>query len=95
MGDQVITLEYKADGMVSVCVPVPIFKLFCGFSVDHKITGGVTVKATYNIQQGRLTAAGLSQNGNKLIFPEIQCQSFQCVDRLFTGKIVLFNVFQL
>ena len=95
VGDQVIILEYKADGMVPIGVPIPIFKLFGGFTVDDQITGGIPIQATDDVEHGGFTASGLTQNGNELTFPEIQIYALEGMDRFFPGKIVLFDIFQL
>ncbi len=70
MRDQIIVLEYKTDGFISIGVPLPVGKVPGGFSVDDQIALGILIEATNNIQHGCFSAAGWSENTNKFIFAE-------------------------
>ena len=50
MRNQIIALEYKPYGMISVSIPIPVLKILGRFSVDDKITGGIVVKTANNIK---------------------------------------------
>ena len=47
---QIIALEYKADCMIPVGIPVSVFILFGRNAVDNQITGIVSVKTADNVQ---------------------------------------------
>ena len=49
VGDQVVALEYEADGVVPVGVPIPILKVFGGFAPDEQISGGVVVQTADDV----------------------------------------------
>ena len=53
--DQVVALKYKANGVVSIRVPVAVLVFFCGDSVDDKIPGVVAVQTADDIQQRGLS----------------------------------------
>ena len=55
MGNQVVALEHKTDGMVPVSVPVPVFIFLRGNTIDNQISGIVTVKTAYHIQKRSFT----------------------------------------
>ena len=62
MRDKVIALENESDRVVSVCIPVAIFELLCGFAVDDKVARGVRVQAADDVQQRGFTAARVMLN---------------------------------
>jgi len=52
MWDQVVALEYKAYGMVAVSVPILVFEIFCGGSVDDEIAACILIQpANYYIEK--------------------------------------------
>ena len=73
---QVIGLENKTDGMVSVSIPVTGFVFLGTFSVDNKISVGIFVKTAYDIQHGSLTASGRTKDRYKFAFPKLQAHTF-------------------
>ena len=93
MGDQVITLEYEADRVISIGVPVAVFEILGGASVDNEVTLGVLIQPADNVQHGSLAAAGRSQNGNEFVPSESQVNAFQSMDGIFSGEIVFFDAF--
>ena len=70
VGDQVVALENKADGVVAVGVPVPIPERLGGDAADGEVAGGVLIQTADDVEQGCLAAAGMAENGHKFIFPE-------------------------
>ena len=68
--DQVIALKYKTDGMVSMAVPIPVAKILCRFSVDNQLAAGILIQSADDIQHGRFSASGGTENGNKFAFSE-------------------------
>ena len=70
MRDQVIALEYEADGVVPVRVPVGVPVLLRADAVDQQVSVRVLVEAAENVQHRRLAAAGRSEYGNELALSE-------------------------
>lgn len=95
MGNEVITLEHKADGMIAVGIPVPVLVLLGGDAVDDQIAGIVTVQAADDIQKGGFSRTAGPQNGNEFIVPQIQAHIPQRVLHQFTGFVLLGYVFYL
>ena len=93
MGDQVITLEHEADRVISIGVPVAVFEILGGASVDNEVALGVLIQPADNVQHGSLAAAGRSQNGNEFVPSESQVNAFQSMDGVFSGEIVFFDAF--
>ena len=91
MGDQVIGLEHKADGVVSIGVPIAVSKLFGGLSVDDKIAGAVLIQATDDVQQGGFAAAGVTEDRNKFMLPKAQVNPLQGIDGEVADMIVFFD----
>ena len=77
VGDQIIALEHKADGMVTVRVPIPVGIFLGGDPVDYQIAAVITVQTTDHVQQCGFTGTAGSQNGHKLIIPERQTDTVQ------------------
>ena len=71
VGDQIITLENKTDGMVAVRIPVAVGILLRGDVVDDKISGVIPVQTSDDVQKCGFTGTGRPQDSNKLIVPEI------------------------
>ena len=92
VGDEVVALEDKADGVVAVGVPVPVPELLGGAAVDGQIAAGVLVQAADDVQQGGLAAAGVAQDGHKLVFPEAEAHPPQGGDILPGGLVELDDV---
>ena len=72
MGDQVVALEHKADGVVAVGVPIAVGVLFGGDPVDDKVTAVVPIQAADDVQQGGLTGAGRADDRQRLAL--FQCE---------------------
>ena len=93
MRDQVIRLENETDRMVTVCIPVSVLVILGGSSINDQITGGVLVKTADNVQHGRLTASGLTEDRNKFTVTEAETDALQCFHRIAACRIDLHNVF--
>ena len=78
MGDQVVALEHKADGVVAVGVPIAVGVLFGGDPVDDKVTAVVPIQAADDVQQGGLTGAGGAQDGDEFAVAQVQADIIQC-----------------
>ena len=69
VGDQVVALEHKADGVVAVGVPVPVLVLLGGDAVDDQVAGIVAVQAADDVEEGGFAGAAGAQDGDELIVP--------------------------
>ena len=58
VGDEVVALEYEADGVIAVGVPCRIIVFFCRNVVDDQITAGVLIQSADDVEQGSLSASG-------------------------------------
>ena len=93
--DQVIGLEDKTDGMISVCVPVRISELSCRSSVDDQVSGAEAVQSADDIQKCGLAAAGMTQDRNELALTEFEIDSLERVHPGIGNHIVFFDVSKL
>ena len=93
MGNQVVALEHKADGMVPIGVPVPITEFLGGFSVDDEVAGGIAIQTADDVQQRGLSAAALPQNRHKFILPERNVDALERMDRFLPREVVFFDAF--
>src|SRR5699024_11079128 len=67
VGNQVIALKNKSNGMVPVRIPVPVFVFFCGNTIDDQVSAVIPVQSSDNVQQGGLSRTTGSQDRYKLI----------------------------
>ena len=95
MGNQIVTLENEADGVVAVGIPIPVGILPGGDAVDDQIAAVISIQTAHHIQQRGLAGAAGAQNGNKFIVPEVQADPIQGRLDQFTGHIFLSNLFDL
>ena len=96
VGDEVVTLEYKADGVVAVGVPIAVLELLGGGTVNNQIALGIAVQTAHDVQQGGLTASGLTQDGHKLAVAEGEGNPVQCLHRVVAaGGVHFLNIFEL
>ena len=70
MRDQVVGLEDEADAVVAVGVPVAGLVVLHRNAVDDEVTTLETVEASDDVEHRRLTGAGLTQHGHKLVVAE-------------------------
>ena len=94
VGDQVIALEHKADGVVPVGVPVAVGIFFGGDAVDDKVAAVVAVQTADDVQQRGLAGAAGTQNGHKFVIPQVQTDVVQCVLHQLAGLVFLVDLFE-
>ena len=94
-GNEVITLEHEANGVVPVGIPVTVFVLLGRDAIDDQIAGIVTVQAADDIQKGGFSRTAGPQNGNEFIVPQIQTHIPQRVLYQFTGFVLLGDMLDL
>ena len=95
VGDQVIGLKDKSDGVVAVGVPVGVRELSGGASVDNQISRAEAVQTPDDVQQCRLTAARVAQDRDKLTLSEFKIDSLERMHLGVGDHIVFFDVPQL
>ena len=95
MGDQVIALEHKADGVVPVGIPVLVSVFFCGDPVDDQISGIVAVQSPDDIQKRGLAGAAGAEDRHKFAVAEIQAHVVQRFLYELSGPVFLADVFDL
>ena len=95
MGNEMVALEHKADGMIAVGIPVPVLVLLGGDAVDDQIASIVTVQAADDVQKGGFSRTAGPQNGNEFIVPQIQAHIPQRVLYQFTGFVLLGDMLDL
>ena len=94
VGNQVVTLKDKADGMVAVSVPVPIPEVPGRASVDDEVAPGVLIQSADDVQHGGLSAAGRPQNGDQFALAELQVDALEGVHGVFAGRVILLDAFE-
>jgi hypothetical protein len=90
---QVIALEYESDRVIAVRVPISITEGLGGFTVDYQVTVGVSVKTSYDVEQGGLSASRLTENGNELVFSEFKTDAAERLDGGISRHVMLCYVF--
>ena len=88
MGNQIIALKYKTNGVVTIGISIPGFIFLCGFTPNDQITGSVPVQSANDVQQSRFAAAGLPQDSDELRSAELDADAFQSADH----TVVYFEV---
>ena len=71
VGDQVVGLENKADGMIAVGVPVAVLVFFGRDAVDDQISGVVAVQSSDNVQESGLSRSARAQDRDEFVVPEV------------------------
>ena len=93
--DQIVALEHKTDCMVPVGIPVPVFVLSRGDTVDNQISAVIAVQTADNIQKCCLSGSAGTENGNKLVVSQIQTYMIQCFLNQCTRFVLFTDVFNL
>ena len=95
VGDEVVALEHKADGVVAVGVPVAVGVLFGGDAVDDEVAAVVPVQTADDVQQGGLAGAAGAKDGDELAVAEVQADLVKgCLDQV-AGLVLLVDLFEL
>ena len=93
VGDEVVALKDKADGVVAVVVPVGVLVVLGGPPVDDQVAAVVPVQAADDVQQGGFAGAALAQDGDELMFPEGNADPLQGGLAQLPGDVGFDNVF--
>ena len=94
MGDQIVTLEHKADAVIAVSVPVLVLVQFCGTAVDHEVARRVVVKTSDDVEKSRLAAARRAEDRDELALAERKIDPLESVHDRVADGVVLGNVLQ-
>ena len=92
MGDKVIGLKNKTNGMVAISVPIPILIVLGGGAVDDQIAVGVAVQPANDIEHGRFAATRGAENGHKFILTKREGNTLEGVNRIFARFVSLFDI---
>ena len=77
MRDQVVALKNKTNRMVAVSIPFTVGKRIGRLAVYFELTGCVSVKSAYDVQQRRLSTARGTENGHELAVAEGERHALQ------------------
>ena len=92
MGNEVVALEDKADGVIAVGIPVAVAEFLGGAAGDDEIAACVLVKTADDVEHRCLAAAGRTENGNKFMRTEVDGNTVQRLNRGITDGIRFGNV---
>ena len=95
MRDQVVGLKDKADGMVSVGVPVAVFVFFGRNAVDNQVAAVIAVQSADDIEKGGLSGAAGPQDRHELVVPQIQGDIVERGLLKTAGDVFLIDVLKL
>ena len=95
VGDKVVALEHKADGVVAVGVPVAVGVLFGGDAVDDQIAAVISVQTADNVQQGSFAGAAGAEDGDEFVITQVQADIVQHILHEITGLVLFADLFDL
>ena len=95
MGDEVVALEHKADGVVAVGVPVAVGVLFGGDAVDDQIAAVIPVQTADNVQQGSFAGAAGAEDGDEFVITQVQADIVQRILHEIAGLVLFADLFDL
>ena len=95
VGDEVVALEHKADGVVAVGVPVAVGVLFGGDAVDDQIAAVIPVQTADNVQQGSFAGAAGAEDGDEFVITQVQADIVQRILHEITGLVLFADLFDL
>ena len=72
MGDEVVALEYEADRMVAVGVPVASLILFRGNSVYDQVARVIVIQSADHVEQRSLAGAARTEDSYEFIISQIE-----------------------
>ena len=93
VGNQVVALEHKADGMVAVGVPIPVFVILGGNTADDQLPAVVTVKSANDIEQRGLSRTAGAEDRNKFIVPQVQTNVVESLLDQLARPILFRDIF--
>ena len=89
MRNEVIALEYEADRVVAVGIPIAVAEVLGRSPTDYEVAAIVAVKSSDDVQKRGLSAAGRAENRNELLLAKGNIYSAKRVDGLGRGDVVL------
>lgn len=95
MRDQIVTLKYKSDGMISIRIPVPVLIISGGNLIDDQISAVILIQPSDNIQKCRLSRTTGTKNRNKFTIAQIQADIIQRLLYQISGSVFFAYIFDL
>ena len=95
VGDEIIALEHKPDGMVSIGIPVSVFILLGGDGIDDEVSAVIAVQPSDDVKERGLSGSTGTQDGHELIISQVQAHSVQSSLNEVSCLILLTDVFNL
>lgn len=92
MGNQVITLEDEADGVIAVGIPVTVMEFLGGAPGDDQVAACVLVKTADDVQHCGFSASGGTENGDKFMRTEVDGYTVQRLNCAVADGIGFGNV---
>ena len=95
VGDKVVALEHKADGVVAVGVPVAVGVLFGGDAVDDELAVVVAVEAADDVEQRGLARAAGAEDGDEFAVAQVEADPVERCLCQIAGGVFLFDIDKL
>ena len=95
MGNQIVALEHKTNGVVAVGVPVAVGVLFGGDAVDDEVAAVVAVQAADDVQQRGLAGAAGAEDGDEFAVAKVQTDLVKGRLHKIAGLVLLVDLFEL
>ena len=93
--DQVVGLKDKADSVVAVGVPVAVPVFFGRYAVDDQVAAVVAVQSADDIEKCGLARSAWTENGHKLIIPQIEGDIIERGLLKTAGDVFLVDILKL
>ena len=93
MRNQIIALKDKSDGIVPICVPIPVGKIRGFLPLYDELSGIIAIQSPDDIQTSGFPRTACSQNSYKLLLPECNADIIQRLCLGFPHPIGFLDVF--
>ena len=87
MRDQVIALEHKSYGVISVGVPVSVLVFFGTYPVYDQIPGSILVESAEYVEHSGFAASGRTQDRDKFALTKSKVDIPEGMHDLRTGPV--------
>ena len=95
MRDQIVTLEYKTNRMITVRIPISVLIFFCGNAIDDKISAVIAVQYSDNIKKRGFTGTTAPSDCYEFIISQIQTHIVQSLLYQTSSPVLFFDVLYL
>ena len=79
--------------MVSVGIPIRVLEGLGGFTVDNKVSVGISVESADDVEKGRLTASRLTEDRDEFAFAKLKAYASESFNGAVSRNIMLRYVF--